>query len=199
MSDRLKQGLVQVYTGKGKGKTTAALGLVYRAIGHEFRVCFIQFMKGNSYCGELLTSQRLKPYIDFFQFGKGNPYSGMIRSGFMENRNYGDCFFKNKNKEDQKKEKEYAQMAYEFAGKVLKKEEYDIIVLDEIGIAMKYELVTVQEVLELIKQKPEKMELVLTGRNMPLEIIEVADLVSEIKAVKHPHEQGITARRGIEY
>lgn len=197
MTEKLSQGLVQVYTGTGKGKTTAALGLAYRAIGHGFKVCFIQFMKGSSYCGELFTSQRLKPYIDFYQFGRGCPYSSMIRSGFMKCSGCGECFYKDKkNMEENKK---YTLMAYEFAKEVLKKEQHDLVILDEISNALRYDLLTVPQALELIEEKPSHIELVFTGRGLPPEILEAADLVSEIVAVKHPLRKGITSRRGIEY
>ncbi|WP_227762154.1 cob(I)yrinic acid a,c-diamide adenosyltransferase [Zhaonella formicivorans] len=197
MTARLSAGLVQVYTGTGKGKTTAALGLAYRAVGHGFKVCFIQFLKGSSYCGELFTSQRLKPNIDFFQFGRGCPYSSLIRSGFMKCTGCGECFYKDtKNMEEHKK---YVLMAYEFAKEVLKKGQYDIVILDEISNALRYDLLTVPQALELIEEKPVHVELVLTGRGLPAEILEAADLVSEINAVKHPLKKGIASRRGIEY
>lgn len=148
MTNKLSSGLVQVYTGTGKGKTTAALGLAYRAIGHGFKVCFIQFMKGSSYCGELFTSQRLKPYINFYQFGRGCPYSSMIRSGFRKCNGCGECFYKDqKNMEEYK---EYASMAYEFAKEVLTNEQYDIVILYEISDALRYDLLTV--VLESLKE-----------------------------------------------
>ncbi len=197
MSENLTEGLVQVYTGTGKGKTTAALGLAYRAVGHGFKVCFIQFMKGSSYCGELFTSQRLKPYIDFYQFGRGCPYSSMIRSGYMNCIGCGECFLKdNKDMEENKK---YASMAYELAEKVLKEDKYNIVVLDEISNALRYDLISVPQALKLIEIKPELTELVFTGRGLPEEILEAADLVSEINAVKHPLKKGIKSRRGIEY
>jgi cob(I)alamin adenosyltransferase len=197
MHENLTAGLVQVYTGTGKGKTTAALGLAYRAVGHGFKVCFIQFMKGSSYCGELFTSQRLKPYIDFYQFGRGCPYSSMIRSGHMTCSGCGECFYKdNKNMKENKK---YAEMAYELAEKVLKEDKYNIVVLDEISNALRYDLISVSQALKLIDIKPELTELVFTGRGLPEEILEAADLVSEINAVKHPLKKGVKSRRGIEY
>jgi cob(I)alamin adenosyltransferase len=197
IENKLSTGLVQVYTGTGKGKTTAALGLAYRAIGHGFKVCFIQFMKGSSYCGELFTSQRLKPDIDFYQFGRGCPYSSLIRSGMRKCNGCGECFYKdNKNMEENK---EYALMAFNFAKEVLQQERYDLVFLDEISNALRYELITVEQTLELIKVKPPLIELVFTGRGLPAEILEAADLVSEINAIKHPLKKGIQSRRGIEY
>ena len=197
MDQKLTVGLVQVYTGNGKGKTTAALGLAYRAVGHDFKVCMIQFLKGNSYCGELFTSQRLKPYIDFYQFGRDCSYASLIRQGFTVcNGCHENCF---EISLDDAERKELVQMAYDFAKKAINSGEYDLVILDEINNALHVGFLTVEKVLELITNKPGFVELVLTGRGMPEEILEAADLVSEIKMVKHPYEKGIKGRRGIEY
>ena len=197
MADRLAAGLVQVYTGAGKGKTTAALGLVFRAVGHGFKVCMIQFLKGNSYTGELLTSQRLKPQVDFYQFGRDCPYASLIRQGFSECRGcYENCFASDSGDEESKK---LVRMGYGFAEKTIRDGEYDLVVLDEINNALDLGFLSTGEVLELIKIKPDHMELVLTGRGLQQEILEAADLVSEIKSVKHPYDRGIKARRGIDY
>jgi cob(I)alamin adenosyltransferase len=195
--ERLTVGLVQVYTGSGKGKTTAALGLAYRAIGHGFKVCMIQFLKGNSYCGEIFTTQRLKPYIDFYQFGRDCPYSSLIRQGFFECADCRENCFKNLAGDTEKKE--LALKAYDFAERTIKGGEYDLVILDEINNALRFSYLPVEKVLELIKNKPSFVELVLTGRGMPPEILQAADLVSEINALKHPYEKGIKSRRGIEY
>ncbi|KAB2954295.1 cob(I)yrinic acid a,c-diamide adenosyltransferase [Heliorestis acidaminivorans] len=198
MSERKTiEGLVQVYTGTGKGKTTAALGLAYRAIGHGFRVCFIQFLKGSSYTGELLTSQRLKPDIDFYQFGRGCPFSSMIRSGMRKCNGCGECFFKDNKKKEENKE--FAHMALSFADDVISQAKYDLVVLDEISNALRYDFISVEQVIALIEKKPAPVELVLTGRGIPEEILDHADLVSEIHARKHPLQKGIKSRRGIEY
>jgi len=197
MAEKLNVGLVQVYTGTGKGKTTAALGLAYRAMGHDFKVCMIQFLKGNSYCGELFTSQRLKPFIDFYQFGRDCPYSSLIRQGFKVCQGcHENCF---EISLDDAESKELVQMAYDFAKKAVNSGEYDLVILDEINNALHAGFLTVEKVLALMKNKPGFVELVLTGRGMPPEILEAADLVSEIKMVKHPYEKGIKGRRGIEY
>jgi len=197
MTEKLTVGLVQVYTGEGKGKTTAALGLAYRAIGHGFKVCMIQFLKGNSYCGELFTSQRLRPFIDFYQFGRDCSYSSLIRQGFMVcNGCHENCF---EVVMDNTERKELVLMAYDFAKKIIYHGDYDLVILDEINNALCLDFLPVEKVLEIIKNKPRFVELVLTGRGMPPEILEAADLVSEIKPVKHPFEKGIKGRRGIEY
>ncbi len=197
MRERLTSGLVQVYTGSGKGKTTAALGLAYRAIGHGFRVCIIQFLKGNSYCGELFTTQRLKPHIDFYQFGRDCPYSSLIRQGFAECMECGEnCF---EISVDEAEKKELALRAYAFAEKIINGGEYDLVILDEINVVLEFNFLPVEKVLALIENKPLFVELVLTGRGMPPEILQAADLVSEVNALKHPYEKGIKSRRGIEY
>lgn len=194
---KLKLGLVQVYTGPGKGKTTAALGLAFRAIGHGFKVCMIQFMKGNSYCGELLASQRLKPDLDFYQFGRDCPYASLIRGGFKDCDGCGEnCFDNELNHGENGK---LACMAFAFAGEVVTAGEHDLVILDEINNALAMELISSVQVLELIGQKPPLVELVLTGRDLPLEILAAADLVSRIDEVKHPYSRGIKGRRGIEY
>lgn len=197
MTGKINEGLVQVYTGTGKGKTTAALGLAYRAIGHGFKVCMIQFLKGNSYCGELFTSQLLKPCIDFYQFGRDCSYSALIRQGFAAcNECYENCF---KVAKDDPERKELVLMAFNFAEKTVHNGEYDLVILDEINNALLLGFLSVEKVLELIRNKPRFVELVLTGRGAPPEILEAADLVSEIYPLKHPYEKGIKARRGIEY
>ncbi|HHU77162.1 MAG TPA: cob(I)yrinic acid a,c-diamide adenosyltransferase [Firmicutes bacterium] len=197
MGERLICGLVQVYTGSGKGKTTAALGLAYRAIGHGFKVCMIQFLKGHSYCGELYTTQLLKPYIDFYQFGKDCPYSSLIRQGLFACADCREnCFI---NLAGDAEEKKLALKAYDFAKKALGSGKYDLVILDEINNALRFDFIPVAKVLELIKNKPSFVELILTGRGMPPEILQAADLVSEINALKHPYEKGIKSRRGIEY
>ena len=121
MRDKLTQGLDNIHRRRQR-KTTAAR-LAYRAVGHDFNVCFIQFMKGSSYCGELFTSQRLKPYLDFYQFGRGCPHSSVIRSGFRTCDACGECFLKDQ--KHQAEHKAYATMAYDFAKSVLQEEKYD--------------------------------------------------------------------------
>jgi cob(I)alamin adenosyltransferase len=197
MRERLTVGLVQVYTGNGKGKTTSALGLAFRAIGHGFKVCMIQFMKGNSYSGELLTTQRLKPWIDFYQFGRDCPYASLMRQGLTECRGcHEKCFSMDEN---DREGKELADLAFDFAEKTVYGGDYDLVILDEINAAFGLNFLPAEKLLSLIKNKPRYVELVLTGRNLPPEIMEAADLVSEINPLKHPYDKGINARRGIEY
>ncbi|GAB6137037.1 cob(I)yrinic acid a,c-diamide adenosyltransferase [Halanaerobaculum tunisiense] len=197
MDTELKQGLVQVYTGKGKGKTTAALGLGLRAVGHGFKVEMIQYLKGSSYTGELFSTERL-PNFNIKQFGKSCSYAAGIKEGLLDCQGCGDCFVSQD--EDQEIHQQFVDWAYEYTTQVLQDATTDVVILDEINNALRYDLLTVTEVLDLIDLKKEETELILTGRGMPEEILEKADLVTEMKAVKHPfQEQGIKSRRGIEY
>ena len=198
IKDELSQGLVQVYTGNGKGKTTCSLGLGLRAAGHGFQVEVIQYMKGSSYTGELFSTERL-PNFNIKQFGKGCPYDSGIRQGLMDCQGCGECFYKGSDEKDKKIHQNFVKWAYEYTVDLLKENNKDVVILDEINNALRYELLTVEEVLELIELKGEKIELILTGRGMPEEIIKRADLVTEMKEVKHPYQQGIKSRRGIEY
>lgn len=190
-------GLVQVYTGEGKGKTTAALGLAFRAAGHGFRVHIIQFMKGRGYAGELLSAQKLAPQLTISQFGRSCSISREIQQGFKKCTGCRDCFIKDKGAD--KLDIEMAETALNEAWDYIKNKKCDILILDEIGNALRYGLVSTEKALELIKNKPVDMELILTGRGMPGEIYNEADLVTEMKEIKHPFKAGIASRRGIEY
>lgn len=171
-------GLIQVYTGDGKGKTTAALGLALRAVGHNLKVYMIQFMKEWPY-GEVKAAQRLKPNLTIVQFGRKE--------------------FVNKDNPDPK-DIELAKKGLKHAEEIIKSGKYDIVILDEINIAVAWNLIPLEEALKVINQKPLHVELILTGRYAPKEFIEIADLVTEFKEIKHPYRlKGITARPGIEY
>jgi cob(I)alamin adenosyltransferase len=174
---KLERGLIQVYTGNGKGKTTAALGLSLRAVGRGMRVCMIQFMKGGGPYGEQFAAEKLTPYLTIIQTGRG----GWIRKG-------------NPTPED----RGLAREALSQASETLTGGRYDIVILDEINNAIHYELVSVDDVIALIHQKPDNVELILTGRNAHERIIEKADLVTEMREIKHYYSKGIQAREGIE-
>ena len=174
---KLEKGLVQVYTGNGKGKTTAAFGLALRAIGRGLQVYVIQFIKGGFDYGELYVVDKL-PNLTLKAFGRGK---------FVTEKPAG------------KEDVELAEEALALAEEVVKSGEYDIVILDEINVALNLKLIKTEKVLELIKNKPKHVELVLTGRYAPNEIIEAADLVTEMKEVKHPFNKGFQARKGIEY
>lgn len=197
MRQRLEKGLVQVYTGDGKGKSTAAMGLALRAAGHELRVYIIQFMKGVSYSGEMLSIPRLTPQIKLKSFGRGCPDAAAIRGGFEKCSGCGQCFIKPGTTSE--KDLKTAEKAWQLAKEVVLSDEYDLVILDEVINALHYELITVEEIRNLIQQKPDLVEIVMTGRDAPQEIMELADLVTEMKMRKHPFERGIASRWGIEY
>jgi cob(I)alamin adenosyltransferase len=174
---RLEKGLVQVYTGDGKGKTSAAFGAALRAIGRGLKVYIIQFIKGGFDYGELYIVEKL-PNLKLAAFGRGkfvievSPHEEDVR---------------------------LAREAFELAKEVIKSGEYDMVILDEINVALNLKLVNIDETLQLIKNKPKHVELILTGRYAPRQLIEVADLVTEMKEIKHPFMQGLKPRKGIEY
>ena len=191
----LSKGLIQVYTGKSKGKSTAAFGLAIRAIGQGFKVYIIQFMKGNSYYGEIKTFQRLFPDITIKQFGRLCSDPEATRTG--ECQMCGCCFIKKG--EATPEDRETARKALALAVEIMTSGDYDIVILDELNNAIYYELLELEPVLKVLQNEPELVEIVLTGRNAPPEVIELADLVTEMKVIKHPYEKGIPARKGIEY
>lgn len=177
MEQRLKQGLVQVYTGDGKGKTSAAFGLALRAVGRGLKVYVIQFIKGGFDYGELYVVERL-PNFKLKAFGRGKFVTEVPPT------------------EDDVR---LAKEAFELAREVVSGGEYDIVVLDEINVALHLKLVEIEEVVNLIRRKPKHVELVLTGRYAPSEVVELADLVTEMREVKHPYTKGVPPRKGIEY
>ncbi|HHS98317.1 MAG TPA: cob(I)yrinic acid a,c-diamide adenosyltransferase [Chloroflexi bacterium] len=175
MGGRLSKGYVQVYTGDGKGKTTAALGLALRASGHGMHTYIGQFMKGQHY-GEL-DALRDHPYITIEQYGD-------VR-----------CI---RREEVTPEHVDQAHRGLERAREAMRSGQYDIVVLDEVNVSIWFGLLTVEEVLAFIDQKPPDVELILTGRRAPQEIIDRADLVTEMREIKHYYQQGVMARKGIE-
>lgn len=194
---RLEKGLIQVYTGNSKGKTTAALGLALRAIGHGFKICVVQFLKGGAYTGELFAAQRLYPDLEFYQYGISCPYSALIRQGEAKCRGCGTCFPKKGEKNGEVAE--FANLALRTAEKIICSDEFDVVILDEINNAFYFGFVSVEDVLAILAKKPPQVEVVLTGRYAPPEIVACADLVTEMNLIKHPFQKGIASRRGIEY
>jgi cob(I)alamin adenosyltransferase len=176
-ADEAGLGLIHVYTGDGKGKTTAALGLALRAAGHGLHTYIGQFMKGQDY-GELAGARLLSPYLTIEQFG---------RPSFVHVREASD--------EDVR----LAQEGLEKARSAMLSGEYDIVVLDEVCVALHFSLLTLEQLLSFLDEKPDQVELVLTGRRAPEELQERAQLVTTMCQVKHPYEQGVPARRGIEF
>lgn len=171
------KGLVEVFTGNGKGKTSAALGVVLRAVGHDFRVCIIHFMKGNYPYGEQKALARL-PNVTVQVFGS---------LSFVD-----PCNVKLEDKAEAKKALDAGREAV-MSGK------YDLVVLDEVNVATAWGLVELDEVIKLIKEKPEGVELILTGRYADPKVVKLADLVTEMVAIKHPYDKGIGARAGLDY
>jgi len=169
--------MIQIYTGNGKGKTTAALGLAMRAVGHGLTVIMIQFMKGQVKYGELEAAKSL-PNFTIEQYGRPNLVDP-----------------DNPDKEDIR----LAQEAWKRAKEVITSGEYDMIILDEINVAVAFGLIASKEVIELLRRVPKGIELILTGRYMPETFAQYADLISDIREVKHHFQKGASARRGIEY
>lgn len=175
-------GYIQVYTGNGKGKTTASLGLAMRALGRGWRVLIVMFTKGGNDYGELVSFANLCPdYKDNVKIVQ----AGLDRIVYSSNVS----------EEDRKQ----AQEGWNTAKEAIKQDKYQLIILDEANIALDLGLISLDDMLDTLKNKPDKMEIVLTGRNAKPEIIEIAHLVSEIKPVKHYWDKGVVARKGIEY
>ena len=177
-----KYGFIQVYTGNGKGKTTASLGLSLRALGQNWKVLIILFVKGQGDYGELKTfanlNKKIKKNLKIVQ-------TGVDRIVYYDNISQEDI--------------NQASKAWEYAKYSILKSDFNLIILDEINIAIDLKLINLKEVIEVLKNKPESKEIVLTGRNAKKEIIEIADLVSEINPIKHYYNSGIKSRKGIEY
>ena len=171
------RGLVIVITGNGKGKTTAAFGQALRAIGQGYRVFVLQFMKGRKY-GEFIAAEKYLPHLTIRM-------SGLDSFVMRDNPAAIDI--------------EWAQKGLDAAQKATNSGKYDMIILDEINVALDFKLIGLPEVIELIKNKPASLDLILTGRYAPAEIIELADTVSEVQEVKHHYKAGIKDRAGIEY
>ncbi len=176
--DKSRIGCMQIYTGNGKGKTTASLGLAVRAIGHGHKVFMLMFMKGCKNYGELSAAKKYLPGLTIEQYGLET----------FVNR-------ENPSPEDVAE----AQKAVNRAMQVVAGGDYDLVILDEINVALDYNLVSLDQVMKLIESRPPHVELVLTGRNAHEKVIEAADLVTEMTLVKHPFYQGVEAREGIEY
>lgn len=176
--EHLSRGLVQIFTGDGKGKTSAALGAVLRALGHGLRVYFVFFMKGDYPYGERNILSKL-PNIEVVSFG------------------HKDCFVDPANIKPE--EKEQARQALAAAHEAMLSGNYDLIVLDEVNVAVAFKLVELDEVIKLIDDKPSNVELILTGRKADARLIQLADLVTEMLKIKHPYDVGVMARKGIEY
>jgi cob(I)alamin adenosyltransferase len=172
-----EKGLIIVHTGTGKGKTSAALGMVFRALGHGMRVGVAQFTKGAIETGESAFARQLEGRIDFYTLGEGYTWET----------------------QDRGRDTAVAAKAWERARALIEDPRYQIVVLDELNIVLKYGYVPLDEVLETLRHKREDLHVIVTGRNAKDELIEMADLVTEMKLIKHPYKSGIKAQKGIEY
>ena len=176
-SEPFKRGFVQIFTGDGKGKTSAALGVVLRALGHGLRACIVVFMKGDYPYGEWDVLSKL-------------PNVKIARFGF---RTFTDPA------KIKPEEIEQARQALAVAREAMLSGNYDLVVMDEVNVAAAWKLVELDEVVRLIRDKPPNVELVLTGRYADTKLVQLADLVTECLKIKHPYDKGITARQGIDY
>ena len=175
-----RKGLIIVHTGPGKGKTTAALGTALRAVGQGLKVLMIQFIKGSWHYGELDAARMLgEDNLKIIPMGRGFVKVGAEKPDPEDVR--------------------LVEEAWKFAVDQIQQGIYDLIVLDEINYAISYKMLDPAKVVEALKQKPEGMHVILTGRNAHPTLVELADLVTEMREVKHPYQQGIQAQRGIEY
>ena len=172
----MKKGYIHVYTGPGKGKTTAAIGLGIRATGAGMKVHMVQFMKGRRY-SEIDTIEKI-PNFTITQHGRDE--------------------FVSKEKPEQV-DIDLAQKGFKYSKEIISSGKYDMIILDEINVAIDYNLIAIEELTKVIEEKPENLELVLTGRYAHPEIVRYADLVTEMLEIKHPYQQGIEARKGIDF
>jgi cob(I)alamin adenosyltransferase len=175
MSDK-HRGLLIVYTGKGKGKTTAALGIVFRALGRGLKVAMVQFIKGKWKTGEGSFAEKL-PELTFLVMGRGFTWES----------------------DDLSRDKEAARAAWEKAASIIAAGEHSVVVLDELTYVINYDFVSLDEILSALRARPEHVHVVITGRNAPDELVELADLVTEMKSLKHPFEKGIPAQPGIDF
>jgi len=175
-----RKGLIIIHTGPGKGKTTAALGLGFRAVGQGLKVLMVQFIKGSWHYGELDAARALgEDRFKILPMGRGFVKVGAEKPDPEDIR--------------------LVEQAWQYGSEKIRSGEYDLVILDEINYAISYKMLDPERVLEAPKQKPERVHVVLTGRNAHPGLVELADLVTEMREIKHPYQKGISAQRGIEY
>ncbi|HJW85676.1 MAG TPA: cob(I)yrinic acid a,c-diamide adenosyltransferase [Candidatus Brocadiaceae bacterium] len=175
----MENSLILVHTGNGKGKTTAAIGTGLRAVGHGMKVLMLQFIKGTWHTGELDAVKRLHPDFKIIQLGQG--------------------FIKSQKGEWSEAVLENARASWNLTKQEIASDAYDMIILDEINNMIDYGLIDVEEAIAVLKERPKRLSIILTGRNAHPKIIEMADLVTEMKEIKHPYKKGIKAQKGIEF
>jgi cob(I)alamin adenosyltransferase len=171
------KGLLMVFTGNGKGKTTSALGLAFRALGHGEKVCFIQFIKGSWKYGELEAAKRFADLLDFHVMGRGFTWKS----------------------DDIDKDIAVARQGWEFAKKIIAENRHQLIVLDELTYLITYKMIDEQEMIDVLTCRDPALHIVVTGRGAGDRLIEAADLVTEMREIKHPYRQGIKAQKGVEF
>jgi cob(I)alamin adenosyltransferase len=172
-----EKGLLIVHTGAGKGKTTAALGLAFRALGQGMRVGIVQFIKGAIPTGEAALAARLAPALEMYTMGDGFTW----------------------NTQDRQKDIASARKAWDRAVALLRDGSFDLVILDELNVVLKHGYLPLEEVLEELRRKRPMLHVVVTGRNARDELIDLADLVTEMKLVKHPYRAGVKAQKGVEF
>ncbi len=178
MSQQLDRGMVAIFTGDGKGKTTAAIGTLVRAAGHGLRSFVVFFLKGRDFIHGEMKSLASMPAVSLADFGQ----NGWVDKNNVSAENI-----------------EQAHLALVAARQAMLSGDYDIIVLDEVNIALDYGLLKLEEVIKLIEEKPQKVELILTGRHADPKLVQMADMVTEMLMIKHPYSEGVEARRGIDF
>lgn len=171
-----RKGRIIIHTGDGKGKTTAALGTVFRALGHGQKVCVIQFIKGQGQYGERQFAEKLEN-IDWYICGKGFVF----------------------NKEHLEEDKKVAEEGFKLATEIIASDRYDLVVLDELTYLPNLDFLPVETIVEALKAKPARLSVIITGRNAPQELVDLADTVSDIAVVKHAYQQGRKAQKGVEF
>jgi cob(I)alamin adenosyltransferase len=174
--DQIK-GLIAVFTGNGKGKTTAALGLAFRALGHDHRVCVIQFIKGSWRYGELEAARHFQPQLDFHVMGRGFTWKS----------------------DDLEKDKAAAREAWDFAVQTIHANRHELVILDEFTYLSHYQIIAEEEILTVLRNKPPTMHIAITGRYASEALIQLADLVTEMREIKHPFQNGVKAQKGMEF
>ncbi|MEN8258917.1 MAG: cob(I)yrinic acid a,c-diamide adenosyltransferase [Thermodesulfobacteriota bacterium] len=171
------QGLTMIFTGNGKGKTTSALGLAFRALGHDFPVSIIQFIKGSWKYGELESAKRFAGLLDFHVMGKGFTWQS----------------------ENLQEDIKAAREAWDFAAETILAGKHRLVILDELTYLIKYDMVPEEKILAVLQKKPTTMHVVITGRDASQGLLDFADLVTEMREIKHPYKKGIKAQKGIEF
>lgn len=175
-----RKGILACYTGEGKGKTTAAFGTILRAVGYGWKICVIQYVKGSWKYGEMEGIKQLEPKVEFHRKGLG--------------------FYKIvDDKLPEEEHKNAAAEALEFSREKITSNDFDMVILDEFNVAIQTGLIAVDDAIDLLKQRPPWLHLIVTGRGAPDELIEICDLVTEMKEIKHPYQSGTLAQKGFDY